>query len=35
MIGTQNPPEDMGRKTLPSSLLQRAVVIQTPDYTIK
>jgi midasin (ATPase involved in ribosome maturation) len=35
MIGTQNPPEDVSRKSLPSSLLQRSVIIETPDYSIK
>jgi len=35
MIGTQNPPEDVSRKSLSSGLLQRVVVIETPDYTIE
>lgn len=34
MIGTQNPSQEIGRKPLPSSLLQKVVVIETPNYLV-
>lgn len=34
MICTQNPSEDANRKVLPQGLLQKSVVIETPDYNL-